>query len=217
MKICPAILTNNVDIFQEKLRLFQIFDTIDIDFITPGSVTSAPKTLNIKTIFNELNRYPHKNYRVHLMCDFPFEEINRVVDYLKFMNILFIVHQESSFNTNQLEILDIPIGLAIKHDTELREASYYQNFSLIQVMSVDTGAQGNKFEPNSLELVNELRELGYDREVSLDGGINLETISLIAQYSVDSLSVGSYFVKSLDIEEDKRKLEEAIKLNLKQQ
>jgi ribulose-phosphate 3-epimerase len=212
MKICPAILTSNIDFFREKLRLFQIFDTIDVDFVNPGSLTQAPKTLNIKTIFNELNRYPHKKYRIHIMSDFPFEEINRVVDYLKFMNIIFIVHQESSFDVNQLATLDIPIGLAIKHDSELKELDYYNNFSLIQIMSVETGGQGNEFQTNALEMVKELRELGYDREVALDGGINLETIELIKQYPVDSLSVGSYFSKSLDVVEDRRRLEEAIKL-----
>jgi pentose-5-phosphate-3-epimerase len=215
MKICPAILTDNMDFFNEKLRLFQVFDTIDIDFISPGSLVQTRKTAILDSILNALTKHPKKVYKIHLMCDFPFQEINRTMDYLKTLNLVFIIHQESSFNIEDVKKFNFPIGIAIKYDSPLKDLEYYQNFFMAQVMSIDTGSQGGEFKPKALERVKELRDLGYDGEVALDGGINLETIKEITKYPVDSLSVGSYFSKSLDVIEDKRKLERAIELNLK--
>ncbi len=215
MNICPAILTNNINIFRENLRSFQIFDEIDVDIIVPGNLTSARKTVPIQDAITEVSRFRNKKYKFHLMCDFPFNEIQKVKDRIQFLNIVFIIHQESSFDKNDVESSKAPIGIALKYTTNFRSLEYYENFCLVQIMSVEIGKQQNAFEPISLQKVTELRELGYDREVALDGGINLENITYIAKYDINSLSVGSYFTKSLNVITDKEKIEDEIELHVK--
>lgn len=215
MNICPAILTNNINTFRDNLRSFQIFDEIDIDIIIPGSLTSAPKTVSIEDAINEVSRFQNKKYKFHLMCDFPFEEIQKIVDRIQFLNIVFIIHQESSFDMKEVESSKEPIGLALKHTSDFKNLDYYENFCLIQIMSVEIGKQQNVFEPSALQKVTELRELGYDRVVALDGGIHLDNVAYITEYDVDSLSVGSYFTKSLNVIEDRKKLQEEIELSVK--
>ncbi len=215
MNIYPAILTNNINIFRENLRSFQIFDEIDVDIIVPGNLTSTLKTVSIEDAIAEVSRFQNKKYKFHLMCDFPFHEIQKVKDRIQFLNIVFIIHQESSFDLNDVESSKTPIGLALKYTSHFRSLKYYENFCLVQIMSVEIGKQQNVFEPAALQKVTELRELGYDREVALDGGINLENVAYIAEYDVNSLSVGSYFTKSLNVIDDKEKLQEQIEIHLK--
>lgn len=215
MKICPAILTNNLDFLREKLRLFQLFETIDIDIVIPGSLTEARKTIGLAEAFNEIRRYQNKLFRIHLMCDFPTQEISKVLPLLNTLNVMFIIHQESSFDQSSLKSIGCPIGIAVQILSALKPIEYYLEYPLVQVMSVDIGDQGNPFEPKSLEKVKKLRELGYDREISIDGGINFETIKYIIGTSVNSISVGSLFSKSLDVASDKRKLEKLIEFNFK--
>lgn len=209
MKICPAILTNNLEVFKEKLRDFQIFDTIDIDIAIPGNLTQTKKTVSLQDAVDAISKYPIKTFRIHLMCDFPLEVIRKVKNQ-RGLNIIYILHQESSFNIEDVKNSKSLFGLAIKSSSDLRPLGYYKNFVLVQVMSVEIGGQGNEFEVKALEMVKELRKLGYDREVALDGGINLSTVSLLKNLQIDSLSVGSYFSKSLDIVEDYKKMSRAL-------
>lgn len=209
MKICPAILTNNLEVFKEKLRDFQIFDTIDIDIAIPGNLTQTKKTVSLQDAVDAISKYPIKTFRIHLMCDFPLEVIRKVKNQ-RGLNIIYILHQESSFNIDDVKRSKSLFGLAIKDSSDLRTLEYYKNFVLVQVMSVEIGGQGNEFEVKALEKVKELRKLGYDREVALDGGINLSTVSLLKNLQIDSLSVGSYFSKSLDIVEDYKKMSRAL-------
>lgn len=209
MKICPAILTNNLEVFKEKLRDFQVFDTIDIDIVIPGNLTQTKKTVSLQDAVDAISKYPIKTFRIHLMCDFPLEVIRKVKNQ-RGLNIIYILHQESSFNIDDVKRSKSLFGLAIKDSSDLRTLEYYKNFVLVQVMSVEIGGQGNEFEVKALEKVKELRKLGYDREVALDGGINLSTVSLLKNLQIDSLSVGSYFSKSLDIVEDYKKMSRAL-------
>lgn len=214
MNICPAILTNNIDFFREKLRMFQIFEIIEIDLIIPGNLVKTIPTIQTEEIIEEITRYPSKKFHIHLMCDEPFIEIAKFKNVIKIIDIIFIIHQESNFGIEEVKSFDFPIGLGIKLDTKLLDLAYYNQFSMIQLMCIEIGKQGNKFQPNVLEKVKKLRNLGYDREVSLDGGINLETAHLIISSEVNSVAAGSYFSKSLDIPTDKRKLEHVLKLNI---
>lgn len=209
MKICPAILTNNLEVFKEKLRNFQIFDTIDIDIVIPGNLTQARKTVTLQDVIDAISKYPNKVYRIHLMCDFPMGVIQKVKNQ-RGLNIIYILHQESSFDIDEVLKSKYLFGIAIKGSSDLRSLEYYKSFVLVQVMSVEVGGQGNEFEVKALEKVKELRKLGYDREVVLDGGINLSTVSLLKNLQIDSLSVGSYFSKSLDIVEDYKKMSRAL-------
>ncbi len=215
MRICPAILTNNEAHFSELLRSFQIFEEIDIDLIIPGNLTPEKKTVGIEFVINEISRFQSKRYKIHLMCDFPFEEIRKVIDKVGFLDLTFIIHQESSFDMMDVEKCKTPIGIALEFTTKLKDIYYYENFALVQIMTVEIGGQGNAFEPKAMNKVTELRDLGYDRDIEIDGGINLDTISYIAKFPIDILSVGSYFTKSLNVLEDKRLLEDEIELILK--
>ena len=77
-------------------------------------------------------------------------------------------------------------------------------------MSIEIGFQGNRFNKKVIKRVEQLREIGYHKKISLDGGVNLKTANLIKGLKIDRVSVGSFFVRSKNIIKDKLKLEKAL-------
>ena len=69
-------------------------------------------------------------------------------------------------------------------------------------MSVNPGFGGQKFIPNTLNKLRELRRLidetGSDAVVEIDGGVNAETGRLLADAGADVLVAGNYVFKAQD-------------------
>jgi ribulose-phosphate 3-epimerase len=69
-------------------------------------------------------------------------------------------------------------GLSVQPDTPVsRLEPYLAHLDLVLVMSVFAGFGGQKFMPEVLGKVAELRRLGFRGEVSMDGGIGPATIA----------------------------------------
>ena len=68
-------------------------------------------------------------------------------------------------------------GLSVQPDTPVaRLAPYLDQLDLVLVMSVFAGFGGQKFMPEVLPKVQQLRDMGFAGEVSMDGGIGPATI-----------------------------------------
>ena len=67
-------------------------------------------------------------------------------------------------------------------------------------MSVNPGFGGQKFIPNTVNKVAELKELilkkGSSAIIEVDGGINLETGKLVVDAGADALVAGNFVFKS---------------------
>jgi len=61
-------------------------------------------------------------------------------------------------------------------------------------MTIEPGFQGNKFIPEMLLKINELREHGFTGQIILDGGINDQSLPIILKnkYLPDAVCPGSY-------------------------
>ena len=66
---------------------------------------------------------------------------------------------------------------------------------LVLVMSVEPGFGGQKFIPNTIEKIKDIRNKKQNIIIEVDGGINDTTIKEIKDY-IDIAVVGSYIVKS---------------------
>jgi len=70
---------------------------------------------------------------------------------------------------------------------------------LVLVMSVEPGFGGQDFEPGALEKLRTLRDLGGDQLLlSVDGGVNLETVEDCAAAGADLLVTGSALFSQQD-------------------
>ena len=71
---------------------------------------------------------------------------------------------------------------------------------LVLIMSVEPGFGGQGLIPETLDKVRWLKENRGDRHylISIDGGVNLRTISAVADSGVDVVVAGSAFFNATD-------------------
>ncbi len=94
------------------------------------------------------------------------------------------------------------VGLSIKPNTPVEALlPYLSDLDLVLVMSVEPGFGGQQFMEASLLKLKQLKILKeqnhYSYQLSVDGGINDQTIGLVKDY-VDLAVCGSYITSAID-------------------
>lgn len=97
-------------------------------------------------------------------------------------------------------------GISIKPCSSVKDiAPFLAKLDLALVMSVEPGKGGQKFMPEALDKIKELRKIidenHYDCLIEVDGGINAETGPLCRKAGADILVAGSYLYGHDDIKE----------------
>lgn len=148
---------------------------------------------------NKLIPLSTKKIDIHLMVEDPLTYINKINN----SNIEYItIHYEINDNIdNILQAIKnkgYKVGLAIKPKTKIDEVKEYLNkIDMLLIMSVEPGYGGQSFIPNTINKINELKQLNKDLTVEVDGGINDKTIKQIYDIS-DIAVVGSYIINQID-------------------
>lgn len=147
---------------------------------------------------------------VHLMV----EDVEEIMDeYIMMEPHMITFHIEAISDggrihniINELKENNIKIGIAINPDTKIEDIKEYLPYiHMVLVMTVIPGAGGQKFMPETLEKVRELKkhieENNLDIDIEADGGINNETAKQAIDSGVDILVVGSYLILAEDFSE----------------
>jgi ribulose-phosphate 3-epimerase len=97
-------------------------------------------------------------------------------------------------------------GIAINPETKVSHiVPMLNHIDEVLVMSVKPGKGGQKFMEDVLYKVETLKELreanNYHYIISIDGGINGDTVKLAREAGVDMVVSGSYVCKSEDYNE----------------
>lgn len=148
---------------------------------------------------NKLIPLSTKKIDIHLMVENPLTYINKINN----SNIEYItIHYEINDNIdNILQTIKnkgYKVGLAIKPKTKIDEVKEYLNkIDMLLIMSVEPGYGGQSFIPNTINKINELKQLNKDLTVEVDGGINDKTIKQLYDIS-DIAVVGSYIINQID-------------------
>ena len=142
---------------------------------------------------------------VHLMIVEPQKFIQEVKDCgAEIMN----VHYETCTHLNrvvqQIKDSGMKAGVTLNPATPvclLRDI--IAELDLVLLMSVNPGFGGQKFIPQTLNKVRELRELidetGSKALIEVDGGVNLETGKLLVDGGADALVAGNAVFKAPDM------------------
>lgn len=142
---------------------------------------------------------------VHLMVDNP---IKYILDYKNLKPVYITIHSE--INSNIKDLIDlinsygIKAGISIKPKTSIESIEnilpYIDN---VLIMSVEPGKGGQKFMDSiiyKIDVLNKLRkEKKYNYVISIDGGINDETVNKVK--NVDFVISGSYICMSDNYQE----------------
>ena len=69
---------------------------------------------------------------------------------------------------------------------------YLKDIDMVLIMSVNAGFGGQRFMPEVLSKVSQLREWGYDGDIQIDGGISDKTIGPCLAAGANVFVAGSY-------------------------
>jgi len=196
-KINPAILVETFSELEKEVdALLQVTNEFDIDLI--DWKRTKLKTLKVIEAI-ELNRFAIIHYDV--MMDDARETVHILIESKTASRI--IVNMESDYAIqpllNKIKEAGIQTGISLNPENTAKQAiKYFPYVDFIQIMTIEPGLQGNPFIESRLGLSIELRELGYEGMIGVDGGVDSKTIPIIKKYPIDTLSIGSSFSRAPD-------------------
>lgn len=106
-------------------------------------------------------------------------------------------------NIQQIKSLGMKAGVAINPHTPVALLSdVLHDIDLVLIMSVNPGFGGQKFIPQTLEKIKQLRKMmdekGLNKHIEIDGGVTVENAASIVQAGADVLVAGNTVFKSPD-------------------
>ena len=135
----------------------------------------------------------------HLMINDP---IRYVDDYASIGSDNITFHLEAAADPqaviDRIHSHGISAGISIKPATPVSEVKpYLDKVELVLVMTVDPGFGGQKFIPDTLEKISEIRYLldSMGREnvyIQVDGGVNDKTVKFCREAGANVMVSGSY-------------------------
>ena len=183
MKVSASFLSSkNIPVDLRKL------DNTDVDYIHVDIMDG--KFVKNKTMpFSEMKniyKYTSKRLEVHLMVEDPEEYIK---NYAELNTEYIIIHEEIENPEKYLEMIksySIKAGISIKPNTPVSSlVPYLPYIDEVLIMSVEPGAGGQSFIEESENRIKEVRALlnayNINAVISVDGGINNETVSNIEE------------------------------------
>ncbi len=215
IEIVPAILPENIGELRGKATLVRnLVKTIQIDFCDGIFVDNKTWPYNGKDalvyqkILGEDEGLPFADeidYEFDLMVKNASQKFN---DFVKLgpARVVFHIDAEDSLleffeNLEPYYKENIQFGIAVTTKTDLEILDQYiPHIKFIQCMGIENvGFQSQPFDPRSLDTVRNLHERYPSLTISVDGGVNLETGTQLAENGATRLIVGSALFSKIDI------------------
>jgi ribulose-phosphate 3-epimerase len=194
-KVNPALLEDNFTEAERQVRgLEGIVSEYDIDVIDWSR--GEKKTLPAVEVLKISTRTP---LNFDLQMDDPRSTVTTLINSGKARQIIINLssHYPVADLLDQIRKHHILTGVSLNPENKIADLVPYLAYcDFVQIMTIMPGVQGNPFIPGRLSFAMEVRDLGYEGPIGIDGGIGPEDISLIRQYPIDVLSVGSTLSKA---------------------
>ena len=213
MQTIPSILEKDaLSLFYQINKLSPYFKRFQID-IADG-IFVPNKTVQIEEIKDSLIKdclnKDSLSFDFHLMVKDYKTTIKKLEELKKLIKINLILIHFSAIKNCKLKIENyspLPIGLTLNPQDQIADLTNHyalNTIPFIQIMSVTPGVQGNPFIPETLNKIEQLRDLGYRKKIFLDGAVNDKTIPVILakKYQPDFICPGSYLTKAKDLEKN---------------
>ena len=153
-------------------------------------------------VLDYVKKLSTKPLDVHLMIVDPMKFVKEVKDsnaYL--MNIHYEVSTHLHRSIQQIKEAGMRAAVTLNPHTPVSLLQdVITDLDMVLLMSVNPGFGGQKFIPNTVYKVAELKEMilkrGSSAIIEVDGGINLETGKLVVDAGADALVAGNFVFKS---------------------
>lgn len=205
--ISPSILNVPLEEIPEKLK--EIEDKIDYIHIDVMDGKFVPNQTDGVKMFQVAKGVSSKPLDVHLMVENPLNEIKKYegAEIITFHIEAVENENEAMSVIKEIKKLSAKVGISVKPDTSVKWLKNILNeLDLILVMTVEPGYGGQKLIIETLKKVVELREMGFEKLIEVDGGITVENIEIVKDAGVDVIVSGSAIFKAENMRESIRKI-----------
>lgn len=202
--IVPAIIASKQEELDEALSKVPSVKRIQLD-VMDG------KFVHNKSIHFNFNVKKGKHlYEAHLMI----EDVEKWVEENSSKVDVIIPHYSAIRDRIDSVIALIKskgkvAGLAINPEVKVDDVECWDKIDHILVMTVHPGAYGSAFLPEMLDKVKVLRSRYPDKDIEVDGGMNLENTKLAKSAGANIIVSGSFIMKADDPLARVKELEEA--------
>ena len=159
-----------------------------------------------------------KVFDVHLMIDEP---IRYIEEFVKCGADIITVHveacQDVAATLIKIKEYNVKPAITLNPETPVKAIEPYLSMvDMVLVMSVHPGFGGQKFIPESIQKVKEVKKLLIDKgldnvDIEIDGGINAENLASVLEAGVNVVVAGSAVFKN-DASENVKKFKEIMSL-----
>lgn len=187
-------LSADIDMINRSEAELLHLDIMDGVFV-PNISFGFPVIKNLKNICT-------KSLDVHLMIVEPQKFIKEVKDAgAEYMNVHYEACQHLSRVIQQIKEAGMKAGVTLNPATPVAVLEdVICDIDMALIMSVNPGFGGQKFIPNSVKKVRQLRDLiaksGSNALIEVDGGVNEETGRMLKDAGTDILVAGNYVFKA---------------------
>lgn len=201
MKIAPSILSCDFSRLGEEITKVSDggADLVHLDVMDGMFVPNISFGPDVIAAARPYTKLP---FDVHLMIDKPSRYIDRFVASGADI-ITFHIEAEPDVSKTIRAITDhgVKAGLVVKPNTPIEAVfPYLESLYMVLIMTVEPGFGGQSFMYDMMKKVIALKKETIRRNLSLlievDGGINLETISVAAKAGADIAVAGTSVFRS---------------------
>ena len=201
IKISPSILSANFSQLGNEIKRLEDggADMIHVDVMDGHFV---PNLTMGPPIIKALRKYTKLPFDVHLMIS-PVHKY--IKDYADAGADIITIHPEATKDLkNSIELiksLNKKVGVSLNPETKINLITDLLNdIDLVLIMSVNPGFGGQKFMPEVLEKIKELKKIrdqkNLDFDIEIDGGINFDNNKLAIEAGANILVSGTTIFKN---------------------
>ena len=203
IKIAPSILSADFSNLAGELKKVSAAgaDLIHVDVMDGHFVPNITIGPVVVKYLRQSTKLP---LDVHLMIENPVKFIDA---FIKAGSDMITVHievlslKEIVAMSKKLKAQGIKFGISLNPGTALEKIKKVLPLvDFVLVMSVQPGFGGQAFIPGAVEKIRQLRAI-FNKDISVDGGINNNTVKLVKAAGANIIVAGSYIFGAKDIKQ----------------
>ena len=203
IQISPSILSADFSQLGNEIKKLEIggADMIHVDVMDGHFV---PNLTIGPPVIKALREYTKLPFDVHLMIS-PVHKY--IKDYADAGADIITIHPEATTNLKDsidlIKKLNKKVGISLNPESKIDLITNFLNeIDLVLIMSVNPGFGGQKFMPEVLEKIKELKKImdqeKLDFDIEIDGGINFDNSKLAVEAGANILVSGTTIFKNND-------------------
>ena len=201
IKISPSILSADFSQLGNEIKRLEEAgaDLIHVDVMDGHFV---PNLTIGPSVIKALRNYSTLPFDVHLMIS-PVHKY--IKDYAESGADIITIHPEATddlkLSVNLIKKLNKKVGLSLNPDTPIDKIKkFLSSIDLVLIMSVYPGFGGQKFIPNVIDKIKELKNIKKKQnmkfDIEVDGGINFDNSKLLIEAGANILVSGTTIFKN---------------------